>query len=77
MKAAAKCEKHCELHDSVNHLKVERILFFRVDFESMFSQTLHWVSVACVCGSGDFFVILSFSDFVFSVSWSRRGSFLQ
>ena len=30
MKAAAKCDKHRELHDSVNHLKVERTLFFRV-----------------------------------------------
>ena len=33
----AKCDKHCELHVSVNHLKVERILFFRVILESMFS----------------------------------------
>ena len=40
---------HCELYDSVNHLKVERILFFRVILESMFSQCLHRVSGVCVC----------------------------
>ena len=38
MKAAAKCDKHRELHDSV---KVERILFFWVILEIMF--------VLCVC----------------------------
>ena len=40
---------HCELHDSVNHLKVERILFFRVILDSMFSQCFHCVSGVCVC----------------------------
>ena len=35
MKGAAKCDKHCELQDSVNQLKVERILLFRVIPESL------------------------------------------
>ena len=38
MKATAKCDQHCELHDSVNHLKVERMLLFRVVLEIMFSE---------------------------------------
>ena len=37
MKGAAKCDKHCELQDSVNQQKVERILLFRVIPESMFA----------------------------------------
>ena len=37
LKATAKCDQHCELHDSVNHLKVERMLLFRVILESIFS----------------------------------------
>ena len=37
MKATLKSDQHCELYDSVNHLKVERVLFFRFIFESMFS----------------------------------------
>ena len=53
MRAAAKCDKHCELHESVNHLKVERISFFRVILEIMFSQCLR--SRVCVSGSGFFF----------------------
>ena len=32
MKATVKCDQHCELYDSVNHLKVERMLFFRFFF---------------------------------------------
>ena len=39
---------HCELRDSVKHLKVERILFFRFILERMFSQCLHCVSDVCV-----------------------------
>ena len=35
MKGAAKCDKHCELQDSVNQQKVERILLFRVFPESI------------------------------------------
>ena len=31
MKATAKCDQHCGLHDSV----IERILFFRIILESM------------------------------------------
>ena len=38
MKCAAKCDKHCELQDSVNQQKVERILLFRVIPESMFTS---------------------------------------
>ena len=38
MKGAAKCDKHCELQDSVNQQKVERILLFRVIPESMFTS---------------------------------------
>ena len=38
MKGAAKCDKHCELQDSVNQQKVERILLFRVIPESMFAS---------------------------------------
>ena len=37
MKAAAKCDKRFDLHDSVNHLKIERTLLFRVFLERMFS----------------------------------------
>ena len=37
VRATAKCGKHCELHESANHLKVERILIFRFSLESMFS----------------------------------------
>ena len=46
MKGAAKCDTHCELQDSVNQQKVERILLFRVILESMFA------SVDFVCSAG-------------------------
>ena len=32
MKMTLKSDQHCELYDSVNHLKVERILLFRFFF---------------------------------------------
>ena len=35
MKGAAKCDKHCELQNSVNHQGFERILRFRDTPESM------------------------------------------
>ena len=38
MKGAAKCDKHCELQDSVNQWEVERLLLFRVIPESMFAS---------------------------------------
>ena len=38
MMAAAKCDKHCELHDSMDHQKFEIVLLFRVLFEIMFSE---------------------------------------
>ena len=37
MKGAAKCDKHCELQDSVNQQKVEHTLLFRVILETMFT----------------------------------------
>ena len=40
-RTTTKCDKHRELHDSVNPLKVERILFFRV---------ISWNHVCGVCG---------------------------
>ena len=40
MKGAAKCDKHCELQDSVNQQEVEHMLLFRVIPESMFASVL-------------------------------------
>ena len=51
MKGAAKCDKHCELQDSVNQQKLERILLFRVIPESMLASVsfvfLQGVSLRC------------------------------
>ena len=51
MKGAAKCDKHCELQNSVNHWEVERSLLFRVFLESMFASVsfvfLRGVSLRC------------------------------
>ena len=50
MKGAAKCDKHCELQDSVNQQKVERIFLFRVTPESIFASVsffLWGVSLGC------------------------------
>ena len=51
MKGAAKCDKHCDLQDSVNQQKVERILLFRVILENMFASMssvfLRSVSLKC------------------------------
>ena len=38
MKGAAKCDKHCELQDSVNQQKVEHMLLFGLPPESMFAS---------------------------------------
>ena len=57
MKGTAECDKHCELQDSVNQQKVERVLLFRVIPESMFA------SVSFVSLPG---VSLRFRVFVFS-----------
>ena len=38
MKGAAKCDKQCELQDSVNQWRIERTLLFRVIPESMFAS---------------------------------------
>ena len=50
-KGAAKCDEHCELQDSLNQQKVERILLFRVILESMFASVsfvfLRGVSLRC------------------------------
>ncbi len=40
---------HCELRDSVNHLKVERILLFWVIVEIMFSECHCLRVLVCVC----------------------------
>ena len=51
MKGTAKCDKHCELQDSVNQQKVERMLLLRVILESMFVSVsfvfLRGVSLRC------------------------------
>ena len=39
MKGAVRCDKHCELQDSVKRSKVERVLLFRSIPESMFAST--------------------------------------
>ena len=39
MKAAAKCDNHCELHYFLNHLRVERILLFRFILKACFLRT--------------------------------------
>ena len=49
MKAASMCDKHCELHDSVNHLQVERIhLLVRVHVVCLFIF-LHFVFRVFFC----------------------------
>ena len=45
MKAAAKCNKHCELHDHVNHLKLNSYFFFGLFLKSCFLSVI-------VCGCG-------------------------
>ena len=51
MKGAAKCDEQCELQDSVNPQKVERILLFWVTPESVFASVsfvfLRGVSLRC------------------------------
>ena len=51
MKGSAKCDRHCELQDSVNQWKVDRILLFRVTLESIFVSvsfvSLRGVSLRC------------------------------
>ena len=56
---AAKCDKHCELQDSVNQQKVERILLFRVIPESMFT------SVSFVFSAGRVPQVSRFRVFIF------------
>ena len=51
MKAAAKCDTHCELRDSVNHLRVERVLFFRLVLQIMF--VFSGRCCCCVGGGSD------------------------
>ena len=52
MKAAAKCDKHCELHDSVDHQKFEIMLLFQVVLEIMFSECHCVCWSVCVCVDG-------------------------
>ena len=52
MKGAAKCDKHCELQNSVNQQGFERILRFRDIPESMpasVSMYIHSSTFACLC----------------------------
>ena len=49
MKAAVKCDKHCELHDSVGHQKFEIMLLFQVVLEIMFSESHCLCKFWCVC----------------------------
>ncbi len=46
----------CELHDSVNHSKSERILLLRVILEIMFSEC-HCLCFGVVCIGVCFFVV--------------------
>ena len=62
MKGAAKCDKHCELQDSVNQQKVERIWLFRVVPESMFA------SVSFVFSAGHVTQVSRFRVFMFQCS---------
>ena len=45
MKGAAKCDKHCDLQNSVNQQGFERILRFRDTPESMPTSELHYFHV--------------------------------
>ena len=63
MKATAKCDHHCELHEKVNHLTVERIWFFRVILENMFSA--RFMLPTCVSFSFISFFVFFFVVFVF------------
>ena len=50
MKSTLKSDQHCELHDSVNHLKVERMnayFFFGLFLKSCFLSV-----IVCGCGCG-------------------------
>ena len=62
MKGAAKCDKHCDLQDSVNQQKVERTLLFRVIPESMFT------SVSFVFSAGRVPQVSRFRVFMFQCS---------
>ena len=50
MMVAAKCDKHCELHDSMDHQKFEIMLLFPVLFEIMFSECHCLCFGVCVDG---------------------------
>ena len=47
MKGAAKCDKHCDLQNSVNQQGLERILRFRDTPESMPASVSTFVSCRC------------------------------
>ena len=65
MKSAAKCDKHCEVQDSVNHKKVECILLFRVLLKSFFA------SVSFVSLRGRVAQVSRFRVFMFQCSFCR------
>ena len=62
MKGAAKCDKRCELQDSVNQQKVERTLLFRVIPDSMFA------SMFLIFSAGRVTLVSCFRVFMFQCS---------
>ena len=80
MKGAAKCDKHCELQDSVNRQELERILCFWDIPESMpasvstpfhATDNLHFgglVSCACLCVRVLLEALDAFSAWVIAIS---------
>jgi len=73
MKNAAKCDNHCELQNSVNQWKVERILHFWVTPGSMPGSVLDifatWWSL-CVL---HLFAVAQQSAFIFNMKKNSNG----
>ena len=69
MKAASKCDKHCELRDSVNHLQVERVIFHSSSCTCSCCVTLHFppfcffVFVLVICARDFYLSSFSLSSF--------------
>ena len=60
----------CELHDSVNHLKVDRIILFWVFHESIFASVSFCVCRGvCVCESMCVCVCFIFRFLSFTLVW--------
>ena len=62
MKGAAKSDKHCDLQDSMNQQKIERILFFRAIPDNMFA------SMSFVFSAGRLPQVSRFRVFMFQCS---------